>query len=65
MQIHRLSYLVPGSVKLARYSVRWMRMITETAKHRLKVLNFWKQYGLKAALAAFKVLSTFLCLPCA
>lgn len=55
MQIHRLSYLVPGSVKLARYSVRWMRMITETAKHRLKVLSFWKQYGLKAALAAFGV----------
>lgn len=30
-------------------------MITEKAKHRLKVLTFWKQYGLKAALAAFGV----------
>ena len=55
MQIHRLSYLIPGSVKLARYSVRWRRMITDKAKHRLKVLTFWKQYGLKAALAAFGV----------
>ena len=55
MQIQRISYLVPGFVKLARYSVRWTRMITETAKHRLKVLTFWKQYGLKAALAAFGV----------
>jgi transposase InsO family protein len=30
-------------------------MITLTAKHRLKVLTFWKQYGLKAALAAFGI----------
>jgi transposase InsO family protein len=30
-------------------------MITEAAKHRLKVLTFWKQHGLKAALAAFGV----------
>ena len=55
MQVHRLSYLIPGSVKLARYGVRWMRMITNKAKHRLKVLTFWKHYGLKAALAAFGV----------
>lgn len=55
MQIHRLSYQVKGFVKLARYAIRWTRMITETAKHRLKVLTFWKQYGLKAALAAFGV----------
>lgn len=55
MQVQRISYLVPGFVKLARYAVRWTRMITETAKHRLKVLTFWKQYGLNAALAAFGV----------
>ena len=55
MQVHRLSYGVKGFVKLARYAIRWTRMITEIAKHRLKVLTFWKQYGLKAALAAFGV----------
>lgn len=55
MQVHRLSYRVKGFVKLARYAIRWTRMITETAKHRLKVITFWKQYGLKAALAAFGV----------
>lgn len=55
MQVQRISYLVPGFVRLARYSVRWLRMITDKAKHKLKVLGFWKQYGLKAALAAFGV----------
>lgn len=55
MQIRRISYLVPGSVKLSRYAVRWTRMITEQAKKKLKVLGFWKQYGLKAALAAFGI----------
>jgi len=55
MQIHRLSYQVRGFVKLARYGIRWTRMITTKAKHKLKVLGFWKQYGLKAALAAFGV----------
>jgi len=55
MQVQRISYLVPGSVKLARYAIRWTRMITEQAKHRLKVLTFWKQYGLAATLAAFPV----------
>ena len=55
MQVHRLSYGVKGFVRLARYAIRWNRMITETAKHRLKVLTFKKQYGLKAALAAFGI----------
>ena len=55
MQVRRLSYQVKGFVKLARYAIRWTRMITTTAKHRLKVLTFWKQYGLKAALAAFGI----------
>ena len=55
MQIHRLSYQVKGFVRLARYAIRWTRMITTKAKHKLKVLGFWKQYGLKAALDAFGV----------
>lgn len=55
MQVQRISFGVKGFVKLARYAIRWTRMITETAKHRLKVLTFWKQYGLQAALAAFGV----------
>ena len=55
MQVHRLSYGIKGFVKLARYAIRWTHMITETAKHRLKVLTFWKQYSLQATLVAFDV----------
>lgn len=55
MQVRRISYGVRGFVSLARYSVRWMRMITETAKHRLKVLTFWKKHGLTATTEAFRV----------
>ena len=55
MQVQRLSYQVRGFVRLARYSVRWIRMITDKAKHKLKVLSFWKRYGLQATIDAFNV----------
>lgn len=55
MQVHRLSYGVNGFVNLARYAIRWERMITETAKTRVKILAFWKKYGLSATQEAFGV----------
>jgi len=30
-------------------------MVTDKAKHKLKVLAFWRRYGLEATKAAFKV----------
>lgn len=55
MQVHRLSYGVKGFVRLARYAIRWTRMVTAKAKYKLKVLTFWRQYGLKATGDAFGV----------
>lgn len=53
MQIHRLSYHVKGFVRLADYAIRWTRMVTQQAKHKLKVLAFWQKFGLEATIAAF------------
>lgn len=55
MQVQRLSYHVPGFVKVARYAIRWARMITDKAKFKLKILNFWRSYGLKATREAFDI----------
>ena len=55
MQVHRLSYHVRGFVSLADDAIRWMRMVTEKAKHKLKVLIFWQKYGLEAAMSAYEV----------
>lgn len=55
MQIHRISYGVKGFVRLARYAVRWTRMVQDKAKHKARVLKFWADYGLKATLEAFEV----------
>lgn len=55
MQIHRLSYRVRGFVRLADYAIRWTRMVTEKAKHKLRVLAFWQKHSLKAAVDAFGV----------
>lgn len=53
MQIQRLSYLVPGFVKIASYAVRWSRMITQLAKHRAQTLAFWAKHGLVPTIEAF------------
>ena len=55
MQIKRLSYLVPGFVKVARYAVRWSRMVTQQAKQRAEILAFWVKHGLTATTEAFGV----------
>jgi len=55
MQIHRLSYHVKGFVRLNDYAIRWTRMVTEQAKHKLKVVAFWQKFGREATVAAFGV----------
>ena len=40
---------------MARYAVRFTRMITETAKQRIKILTFWDKHGLEATKEAFGV----------
>ena len=55
MQVHRLSYGVKGFVRLARYAIRWTRMVTDKAKHKARVLKFWADHGTKAATEAFAI----------
>lgn len=55
MQIMRLSYGVKGFVRLARYSIKWLHMLTDKATYKVKVLSFWTRHGLEATLDAFPV----------
>ena len=55
MQVQRKSYQVRGFVRLADYALRWAHMITDKAKRKARILVFWQEYGLKAAIAAFEI----------
>jgi len=55
MQIQRISYRVRGFVRLADYAIRWVRMITNKAKQKAKILVFWEKHGLPATKEAFSV----------
>jgi len=55
MQVQRKSYQVRGFVRLADYALRWAHMITDKAKRKARILAFWQEYGLKAAIAAFEI----------
>lgn len=46
---------IPGFGKWYNYAFKYTHMITKQAEQRLKILNFWRQYGLKATFDAFKV----------
>jgi len=54
MQIHHMGYGIKGFYKLAKLGQFW-DMIPEEAQHRLRVLRFWKKYGLEATREAFGV----------
>ena len=53
MRIQRISYRVKGFVNLNDYALRLAYMISDKAKHKARILLFWKTHGLKAALDAF------------
>jgi len=55
MQIHRIFYHVKGFARLVDSAIRWAYMLTDKAKHKLKVIVFWQKHGLKATLDAFGV----------
>lgn len=44
-----------GFISTWERMIRFRDMITEVAKRRTRILNFWKQHGLKATNDAFKV----------
>ncbi len=55
MQVQRLSYGIKGFVRITDYAIRWLRMVTEKAKQKAKILSFWQAHGLKATIDAFGV----------
>lgn len=55
MQIKRLGYRVKGFWKLNDYAIRYLRMVTEEAKRRAKILSFWEKHGLEPTKEAFGV----------
>ena len=52
MQIIRISYGVKGFAILYDDGLKY-RMLTEKAKHKIKVIVFWEKHGLEATLDAF------------
>ena len=55
MQIHRVGYHIKGFWKLNDYAIRYIRMVTDEAKRRAKILLFWERYGLDPTKVAFDV----------
>jgi hypothetical protein len=53
MQVIRVSYGLKGFARLYNDALKWSRMLTEKAKHKIKVLVFWEKHGLEATLDAF------------
>lgn len=55
MRVFRVYQGIPGFVRLYKYSVIMTEKITDKAKWRVKVLNFFEKYGIRATEEAFGV----------
>lgn len=53
MQVFRIHYGVRGFAILYSDGLKWSRMLTKKAKHKVRVLVFWEKHGLPATLDAF------------
>ena len=53
MQIQRIGDEVIGFRQVAQYAIRCVHMVKDEARKRVKILTFWKRYGLKATTEAF------------
>ena len=53
MQIGFKFYNCKGFGRLYEYSFKYTHMITKEAKQRLKILRFWRKYGLQATTDAY------------
>lgn len=53
MQVLRISYGVKGFASVYKDALKWNRMLTDKAKHKVRVLVFWEKHGLEATLDAF------------
>lgn len=55
MQVFRLGYGIRGFNRIVRYAIRWTRMVTDTAKRRVRILAFRDTHGTATATEAFGV----------
>lgn len=55
MQIIRVGYDVRGFGRLSDYAIRFVRMVTQEAKRRAKILAFFEKHGSKTTQDAFEV----------
>ncbi len=53
MQIHCKYTGIKGFVRTYNYGLKWLRMITDKAKYKARVLAFYQKHGLNATLDAF------------
>jgi len=53
MQILRIGYGIRGFATVCNDGLKWNRMLTNKAKHKIKVIVFWDKHGLDATLDAF------------
>lgn len=53
MHIQHIGNEIIGFRQVAQYAIRCVHMVKDEAKKRVKILTFWKRYGLKATMEAF------------
>src|SRR5580698_2776845 len=53
MQYQHIGHKIKGFYHIAKYATRHLAMLSDKAKHKQKVLQFWDKHGLKATLDAF------------
>lgn len=55
MQIIRVGVGLRGFGRITDYAIRYFRIVSNEAKRRVKILNFWKKHGIEAMLEVFDV----------
>lgn len=52
MHIVRIGWGIRGFQRLAGYATRYIRMVSEEAKRRARVLALWEKHGLEATITS-------------
>ena len=55
MQYQHIGHKIRGFYKIAKYSWRYLAMISNKALLKYKAIKFWQKYGLKATMDAFEI----------
>jgi hypothetical protein len=55
MQYQHIGHKIKGFYKLAKYSMRYLVMISKKAEQKFKIIKFCKKYGLEATMEAYGI----------